>query len=73
MSHLPAWQYYAYLLFYIFIFMLDDMVVFIVAMKTLELTASDSKYTRYAGLVGGIVMIIIGILLIFKPGWLMFG
>jgi thiol-disulfide isomerase/thioredoxin len=73
LSNLPVWQYYAYLLFYILIFMLDDLVVFIIAMKTLELTVSDSKYTRHAGFIGGIIMIIIGILLIFKPGWLMFG
>lgn len=73
LSDLPVWQYYGYLLFYILIFMLDDMIVFVIAMKTLELTVSNSKYTRHAGLVGGIIMLIIGILLIFKPGWLMFG
>src|SRR3989339_547824 len=73
LAELPTWQYYSYLLFYIFIFMLDDMVIFLVAMTTLQMKALSSKYTRYAGLIGGIIMLIVGILLIFKPGWLMFG
>ena len=70
---LAKWQYYAYLVFYIFIFMLDDMLIFFIAMRTLEIKAISSKYTSWAQWVGGIVMLIIGILLIFKPGWIMFG
>lgn len=72
LAHLPAWQYYAYLLLYIFFFIIDDMIVFLLAMKTLQIKAISSKYSRWSGLVGGIVMLIIGLLLIFKPGWLMF-
>jgi hypothetical protein len=53
--------------------MLDDMLIFIVAMLTLRMKAVSSKYTRWSNLIGGIVIFIIGILLIFKPGWLMFG
>jgi len=73
LANLPKWEYYGYLIFYIFIFMLDDIIVYFVAMKTLQIKAVDSKFTRYSGFVGGIIMIIIGILLLFKPGWLMFG
>lgn len=73
MAGLPAWQYYAYLLFYIFIFMLDDLVIFFIAMKTLEIKTSDSKYMRYSSLIGGVILLIIGILLLIKPGLLMFG
>lgn len=73
LSNLSAWQYYAYLLLYIFIFMLDDLLVFFVAMVTLRLQAISSHYTRWAGWVGGIIMLIVGLLLLFKPGWLMFG
>src|SRR3989339_817147 len=47
---------------YIFIFMLDDMVIFFVAMTTLQMKALSSKYTRYAGLIVGIIMLIVGIL-----------
>jgi len=73
MSKLSTWQYYSYLLFYIFIFMLDDLIIFIAAMVTLHVAGIQSKYSRFSHLVGGILMLIIGLLLIFKPGWLMFG
>jgi thiol-disulfide isomerase/thioredoxin len=73
MSDLPAWQYYAYLALYILVFMLDDLVVFVIAMKTLEVTGVAGSYSRVSHLVGGVVLLAIGTLLLFKPGWLMFG
>ena len=73
LSNLPTWQHYGYLLFYVLIFMLDDLLVFFVAMATLQMKALSSHFTRWSGLVGGIIMLLIGLLLLFKPGWLMFG
>jgi hypothetical protein len=73
LSDLPSWQYYFYLIFYIFIFMLDDMLVFIVAMVTLQMTGLSGKYSRYANLIGGIIILILGALLILRPEILMFG
>ncbi|MCK5060953.1 hypothetical protein KAR28_00215 [Candidatus Parcubacteria bacterium] len=73
LADLPVWQYYAYLLFYILIFMLDDLFIFVVAMTTLRIKAISSRYTKWSGWVGGIIMIVIGLLLLFKPGWIMFG
>lgn len=73
MAKLPSWQYYLYLLFYILIFMLDDLFVFIVAMTTLKAVGLESKYARYSHLIGGVLMLIIGLLLLFKPELLMFG
>lgn len=73
LSDLPTWQYYGYLLLYIFIFMLDDILVFFTAMITLKLTGVSDKYARISHLIGGIAMVIIGILMLFKPEWLMFG
>jgi len=61
------------LLFYILIFMLDDLVVFFVAMITLKMTGLSTKYSRFSHLVGGVLVLIIGFLLIFKPEVLMFG
>jgi len=72
-SDLAKWQYYLYILLYIFVFMLDDLIVFFVAMITLQTTGITTKYARFSHLVGGILMIIIGLLLIFRPEWLMFG
>ncbi|MBU3935596.1 hypothetical protein KJ909_02885 [Patescibacteria group bacterium] len=72
-SDLPTWQYYSYLLFYILIFMLDDLVIFFIAMTTLKAVGLNSKYSRYSHLLGGVLMLLIGLLLIFKPEFLMFG
>jgi thiol-disulfide isomerase/thioredoxin len=72
LSNLAKWQYYLYLCFYIFIFILDDLFIFFTAMFTLKITGATTKYTRISRLIGGLLMIIIGILLIFKPGLLMF-
>ncbi|MGB2762600.1 MAG: thioredoxin family protein [Minisyncoccales bacterium] len=73
LTPLAKWQYYAYLLLYIFIFMLDDLFVFFVAMTTLQMTGITTKYSHISHLVGGIIMLIIGLLIIFRPEWLMFG
>jgi thiol-disulfide isomerase/thioredoxin len=73
LTPLPFWQYYLYLLLYITVFMLDDLVVFVVAMLTLQLVGATSHYKRFSSLIGGVLMLVIGVLLIFKPGWLMFG
>lgn len=61
-----------YIFIYIFFFLIDDIIVFFVAMFTLNIKALSTKYTKYSHLIGGIIMLIIGILMIFKPEWLMF-
>ncbi|MFC1727050.1 hypothetical protein ACFL0Y_00835 [Patescibacteria group bacterium] len=72
LTELPRWQYYGYLLFYILIFMLDDLFVFFIAMITLRATGIQNKYARWSRLIGGALMVVIGLLLLFKPEWLMF-
>lgn len=73
MNHLSTWGYYLHILLYIFFFMIDDLFVFFIAMITLKMTGITTKYARYSHLVGGVLMVVIGILLILKPKWLMFG
>ncbi len=73
MNNLSEVGYYGYILLYIFFFMIDDLIVFIIAMTTLKITGITTKYSRYSHLIGGTLMFIIGILLIFKPEVLMFG
>jgi len=53
--------------------MLDDLLIFFIAMITLHAVGVESKYSRYSKLIGGILMAIIGILMLFKPEFLMFG
>jgi hypothetical protein len=73
MAKLASWQYYLYLVTYVLVFMLDDLLVFMVAMVTLKAVGVESKYARYSHIVGGVLMLVIGLLLLFKPEWLMFG
>lgn len=61
-----------YILIYILFFMLDDLIIFIIAMVTLQVTGVTTKYTKYTHLIGGLIMLLIGLLLIFKPEWIMF-
>lgn len=61
-----------YIILYVIFFLFDDLIVFFVAMKTLKITAISNKYSKYSHLIGGIIMILIGILMIFRPEWLMF-
>lgn len=73
LTKLPKWQYFLYLLFYILIFMLDDLFIFFVAMTALQAIGIQSKYARWSRLIGGVLMLVIGLLLLFKPEFLMFG
>ena len=61
-----------YTLLYVIFFMLDDMVIFIIAMLTTKVAAISTKYNKYSHLIGGLIMVVIGLLLLFKPGLLMF-
>ena len=60
-----------YLLIYTFFYMIDDLVVFVISVATLQLSTASSKYGKYSSVVGGIIMLLVGLLLTFKPEWLM--
>ena len=60
-----------YLLIYTLFYMIDDLVVFVIAVATLQLSTTSSKYGKYSKVIGGIIMLLVGLLLIFKPEWLM--
>ena len=72
MNDLSTFSYMIYMFIYIFFFLIDDIVVFAIAMITLKVTGISTKYTKYSHLIGGIIMLIIGILMIVKPELLMF-
>ncbi len=73
LNNMAGVQYYLYILAYILFFMLDDLIVFFIAMITLQMTGITTKYVRYSRLIGGVLMLLIGLLLIFKPELLMMG
>ena len=59
------------ILIYITFFLIDDIIIFTVAMFTLKVTGITTKYTKWSHLIGGLIMILIGLLLVFKPEWIM--
>jgi hypothetical protein len=67
-----AIQYYLYLLLYNFFYMLDDFIVFGFAFFTLNRFNFSEKYNKYSTLVAGVLILVLGILLIFRPEILMF-
>lgn len=72
LNNLSTLEYSIYMFLYILFFLLDDIVVFVVAMLTLNVKGISSKYGKYSHLVGGIIMVLIAVLMLFKPEWLMF-
>ena len=48
------------------------MAVLVVALRTFEITGVTMGYTRWAHLVGGVLLVVIGAFLMFKPQWLSF-
>lgn len=71
-AKLPLWQYYSYLLLYVFFYMLPQLAVFLLAMASMKQVAVSSRITRWFGLVSGLLMLVLGLLMAFKPEWLTF-
>ncbi len=68
---LPAMTYHFYILLYVFFFMLDDLIIFTLAMVTLEVTGVSNRYTKLTKLIGAVIMLVLGLVLVFFPEWLM--
>ena len=60
-----------YIGLYMLFFLLDDLIIFFIAMTTMQITGFSTKYGKLSKLIGGILLLLIGLLLIFKPEWIM--
>jgi hypothetical protein len=67
LTDMAPWRYYAYLALYVAVFMLDDMVILVATLGAMSLAGSSERYTRWSNRVGGIILIGLGLLLIFRP------
>ena len=72
MNNLSIAGYYLFILLYVFLFMLDDIIVFLVAAVTLSKVSFTEQYSKWSLLIGGIFIFLIGLLLVLKPELLMF-
>src|SRR3989338_205199 len=63
---------YGYIGLYILLYMIDDLVIFGIAVMTLHATGLTTKYRRFTLIFGGLLMYALGLLLIFAPEALTF-
>ena len=61
-----------YMALYVLMYMVDDIIVFGIALYSIEKIGLTTKYSKWSNLIGGILMLILGIILIFKPDLLIF-
>ncbi len=57
-------SYYFYLIIYVVFYMIDDFIIFLVALATLRVTKMSDKYLRFIMLISGIVLLLLGIFMI---------
>ena len=67
LQHVDRINYYAYLLLYDVMYMLDDIIVLVIGVITLSHRRLQEKEGRYLKLAAGIVMLMLGAYLLFPP------
>ena len=67
MHDLPQAAYYGYLGLYLAVFLLDDAALFVIAMITLRAVAATGRYARISHLIGGVVLLGLGAVMVFRP------
>lgn len=70
---LSFWSHQFYLFVYILFYMIDDFIIFGLALYGFNKLHLSYKYSRLSALIGGILMLILGAILIFAPNILVFG
>lgn len=71
MQNYPAWETYAYLGLYIVAYMLDDSIMVAIVVITLGRHKLQETQGRYLKLFSGLVILLLGLVLIFKPSLLL--
>ncbi|MDD5086972.1 MAG: hypothetical protein PHV16_04430 [Candidatus Nanoarchaeia archaeon] len=66
LSNISTFYHYLYILIYVFFYMLDHIIIFSMAAFALS-SGLTQKYAKYCKLIGGAIMFIIGIILLFAP------
>lgn len=70
MQNYPAWLNYSYLLLYILAYMFDDSLMVTLVVVTLGKHRLQETGGRILKLISGVVIFAIGLLMLFKPEWL---
>ena len=70
MQDFPTWKNYAYLGLYNLAYMFDDSIMVTIAVITLGKRKLQEKEGRWLKFVSGALIFTLGVLMIFKPNWL---
>jgi len=62
---LPGWQYLSYIALFILFYMLDEIIIFLIAFFTLNLKITSNKFTTWIALVEAIVLFALGLYYLF--------
>ena len=73
MNNLSLAEYCLYMFIYIFFFLIDDIVIFLIAVFTYKIAGISTKLTKYSHLLAGIILLLIGIIMLINPSLLTFG
>ncbi|MDY0023952.1 MAG: hypothetical protein RBR66_03385 [Candidatus Izemoplasmatales bacterium] len=71
-NEVSSLQYFLYVLVYVLFFLIDDIIIFTIALFTMKITGITNRYTKYSHLISGLIMVVIGVLLAFFPNIIMF-
>ncbi len=69
-AELSFLEHYGYILLYVLFFMLDDVVIFSMAAMALSKLSIGEKYVGVSKILGGLILVILGIVMLFFPGLL---
>ncbi|MFH1787841.1 MAG: glutaredoxin, partial [Candidatus Altiarchaeota archaeon] len=58
---------YLYIGLYDIFFMIDDIIIFSLAVISINAMATNEKYMKICRIIGGILMVAIGVILLFAP------
>lgn len=72
LNKLPLIENALYIGTYILFYMIDDFIVFGIALYGIDKLALTTKYSKLSNLIGGIVMVILGLIMLFKPSLILF-
>ncbi len=70
LQKLPVWENYLYLGLYNVAYMFDDSVMVAIVVITLGRKKLQQQQGRWLKLVSGLVILLLGLVLLFKPEWL---
>jgi hypothetical protein len=69
----PAWKNYGFLLLYIAAYMFDDALLVAIVVTTLSHRKLQEREGRWLKLLSGLVILLLGLVMLFRPDWLKIG